>query len=215
MGRENDPNYRELEPPVTPEEALSKYGRESDWPDDVTIKPRDDWTWAERRAELYDMLERAGHRAALPSLRALGDRYDVSHTTIRKDLDAIAEWEAVHLGADVEVELSLLQRSAVRDYLREARKLRKEGKNDEAADMKAAAYRLASSHLSDLQSTGTVDHAAMKQEVALEGELDSTRTIEVDDEDRELALELVRARQERDAGGDGDDVDDGGDEADD
>jgi len=212
MGRENDPNYRELNPPMTPSEAIAEYGDFDEAPDEVVVKAREEWTWAERRAELYDQIEQVGHYSALgSSLRKLADRYDVSHTTIRNDLEAIREWEAEHLGDDVEVELSMLKRSAVRDLLNEARRARRAGKYDKSADLKAQAYRLASAHLGDLQSTGTVDHAAMKQEVAVEGELDSTSTLEVDEEDRELALELIRARQERDGSAD-DDVDEGGDD---
>lgn len=211
----NDPNYRDLNPPPTPSEVRAMYGADDPRLEEALddSKRREDWTWAERRAELYDMIERAGDwRNLSSSLRELGDRYDVSHTTIRNDIDAILEWEADHLGSDVEVELSMLQRSAVQDYLREARQKRKAGDYKKAAELKARAYKVASSHLSDLQSTGELDHAARKQEVALDAEVDSTTSFEVDDETRELALEVVRAQQQSDAGDRDEDDVDGGDE---
>jgi len=67
-------NYREINPP-----------------DD---KEPTDYTTAERRAELFDAIERAGHYRNLQrSYRQLGRQYDVSHETIRRDINKILEWK--------------------------------------------------------------------------------------------------------------------------
>lgn len=102
----NEPNYRQLSPPED--------------------KAPDEYSWAERRSELYDMIERAGHYRNLErSQRDLGNRYGVSHTTIRNDIQAINEWMADRLGDDAEAELETLKNRAVQ-------KLIDEGKEDKA-----------------------------------------------------------------------------------
>lgn len=104
-------------------------------------KPRTDYTYAERRAELYDAIERAGHYRNLErSTRKLGDRYGVSHTTIRKDIQAILDWKSNHLGENVDAELETLKTKAVQEALEEG----EAGK----------AYSIMSEHLQNLQSLG-------------------------------------------------------------
>jgi len=62
-------------------------------------KAREEYSYTERRAELYDLIEQAGHYRNLErSTRDLGNRYGVSHETIRNDIQAIHEWKAEHLG---------------------------------------------------------------------------------------------------------------------
>ena len=118
------PNYRAISPP----------------PD----KAREEYTYAERRARLYDMLDRAGHYRNLErSTRELGDRFGVSHTTIRNDIQAILEWKADHLGENIEGELETLKTKAVQDAL-------EDGDADKA-------YNIISQHLQNLQSIGVID----------------------------------------------------------
>lgn len=120
----NHPNYRAINPA----------------PD----KSKEDYTYAERRAELYNMLDRAGHYRNLEqSTRSLGDRFGVSHTTIRNDIQAILEWKADHLGDNIEGELETLKTKAVQDAL----------ENDNAEK----AYEIMSTHLENLQSIGVID----------------------------------------------------------
>lgn len=131
----NEPNYRTLSPP--------------------TDKKRTDYTYVERRAELYNALEDAGHYRNLErSTRELGNRYGVSHTTIRKDIQRILSWKADHLGENAEAELETLKTKAVRDAL----------DNNEPEK----AYSIISEHLSNLQSLGVIAEEPDKHE--LQGE---------------------------------------------
>jgi len=121
---DNDPNYRAITPPAD--------------------KKRTEYSYVERRAELYDMLERAGHYRNLErSTRQLGDRFGVSHTQIRKDIQRIMKWKAEHLGDHVDAELETLKTKAVQDAL----------ENGDAAK----AYDIISKHLQNLQSLGVVN----------------------------------------------------------
>jgi len=130
------PNYRSLSPPED--------------------KAREEYTYAERRAELHDMIDRAGHYRNLErSQRQLGDRYGVSHTTIRKDINAVLEWKAEHLGENTTAELETLKNRAVEQAL----------ENNDPAE----AYSIISQHLSNLQSVGAVEEAADKHEVTGSG----------------------------------------------
>lgn len=102
----NDPNYRQLSPPEE--------------------KPKDEYTWSERRSELYDLIERAGHYRNLErSQRQLAARYGVSQPTIHRDIQAINAWIAERLGDEAEAELETLKNRAVQ-------KLIEEGKEDKA-----------------------------------------------------------------------------------
>lgn len=96
----NVPNYRKLSPPED--------------------KDPEDYTWAERRAELYDMIERAGHyRNIERSQRELAARYGVAQNQIHEDIKAINEWTAEHLGAQAEAELETLKNRAVQKLIDE------------------------------------------------------------------------------------------------
>lgn len=98
----NVPNYRSLSPP-----------------DD---KPTEEYTWAERRSEIYDLIEKAGHyRNIEASQRELGRRYGVSHSQIREDIQAINEWTAEHLGDNAEAELESLKTTAVQHLIEQGK----------------------------------------------------------------------------------------------
>jgi len=126
------PNYRSLSPPED--------------------KPRSEYTYAERRAELYDLIDRAGHYRNLErSQRELGDRYGVSHTTIRKDINAILEWKAEHLGDNAEAELETLKTRAVEKALED--------------NEPEKAYSIVSQHVKNLQAVGAIEQAPSKHEV--------------------------------------------------
>lgn len=134
----NDPNYRALSAP--------------------SDKQREEYTWVERRAELYDLVEQAGHYRNLErSTRELGDRYGVSHTQIRKDLETIREWKRDHLGANAEADLETLYNHAVEELL----------DRGEVED----AYYLAKEHYEILQDMGEKERAPEKREVEHSGEV--------------------------------------------
>lgn len=185
----NEPNYREFVPD----------------PD----KPRTEYTWRDRRSELYDRIEKVGTWRNLPkSLRALGREYDVAHTTIRNDIDSLLEWEGSHLSDDTEANLSLLEKSASKDLTDAARYKRQQAANTDnpeerakylkqSAELKQKAYRLARNQLDAHLATGEIERPADK--VDLDADVDSDTTVSLDDDDRELALEFMRERQARDA----------------
>jgi hypothetical protein len=144
----DDPNYRAISPPEE--------------------KSRADYSYVERRAELYDLVEQAGHYRNLErSQRDLARRYDVSHTTIRKDLKRIREWKAERLGDDAEAELETLKTKAVDDLL-------DAGKSDKA-------YYLMMNHYETLMEAGVKDSAA--DEVQVDGEMSVVELLSQGDTD--------------------------------
>jgi hypothetical protein len=129
-------NYREINPP----------------PD----KPESEYTPAERRAELFDMIERAGHyRNLQQSYRQLGGRYGVSHETIRKDINRVLEWKRENLSPHAKVELETLKTKAVQELLEEKEY--------------AKAYKVMSEHYENLQSMGKEEKEPDKVDVGGEG----------------------------------------------
>lgn len=77
----------------------------------VPAKPPTEFTYAERRAELLQLVEQAGHPASLNQTE-LADRYDVSQQQISKDLDRLDEYirESLSDRRDLEIR-SVLRRS--------------------------------------------------------------------------------------------------------
>jgi DNA-binding GntR family transcriptional regulator len=143
------PNYRALSPPEE--------------------KARTEYTYAERRAELYDAIERAGHYRNLErSTRQLGDRYGVSHTTIRNDIERILEWKADHLGENIDAELETLKTKAVQEAL-------------EQGDA-AKAYSIMSEHLRNLQSLGIKEKEPQQLEDVTDGDGGFGTTVVLDSE---------------------------------
>jgi len=144
-------NYREINPP-----------------DD---KPEDEYTVAERRAEIFDAIERAGHyRNLQQSYRQLGRRYGVSHETIRKDINRVLEWKAENLSPHAKAELETLKTKAVQDLLDEGEVV--------------AAYQIMSQHYSNLQSMGEEEREPDR--LKHEGGVDVSSevvTVTADDED--------------------------------
>lgn len=146
----NSPNYQRISPP--PEKDPTEY------------------TFAERRAELFDMIQRqGGYRNLNKSQRALGERYGVVHRTIQKDIDRILAWKDEHLGEHAESELSLVQGRGVQDYLQAAKEYREKEQYEKAGECMAKAYELSSDHLEDLQEAGLKDKAPDKTEITGSG----------------------------------------------
>lgn len=150
---DNTPNYRQLSPP--------------------TDKLPEDFTWAERRGELYDMIERAGHYRNIEySQRELGDRYGVTHRTIQKDIAAVNAWIAEHLGSGAKAELDTLKTRAVLDLIEEGDT--------------AEAYDLMRRHYKTLMAAGVKEKAPDKHEHL--GEIDGfnfTINAATDDNDQD------------------------------
>lgn len=132
----NNPNYRKLSPP-----------------DDI---PPTEWSWTDRRAEIYDMIERAGHYRNLQrSQRDLARRYDVALSTLQNDIQRVTAFQATHLGDGAEHELETLKNSAIQEYIENGQK--------------AKAYYLMMNHYEILMEAGIKAKAADKHEVEHSG----------------------------------------------
>jgi len=116
-------------------------------------KEPEEYTTAERRAAIFDRIERAGHYRALQrTYRDLGDLYGVSHTTIRNDITAVLEWQKENLSPHAEAELEHLKTRAVEELIEEGEY--------------AEAYDLMRKHYKSLQEMGEREKAADKHEVS-------------------------------------------------
>lgn len=93
----DEPNYRDISAP--PDKRMSEY------------------TYIERRAKLYDMIEEVGHYRNLPASRELGQKFGVSHTQILNDIQVVNEWIADNIGDTAETELEVLKNKAVQDLI--------------------------------------------------------------------------------------------------
>lgn len=110
-----------------------------------------DYTYIERRGEIYDRIDRAGHHRNLEQTQhELADRYGVSQPQIWEDIQAINDWKSDKLGDDADVELETLKTKAVQDLL--------------AADDSEAAYYLMRKHYETLMDAGIKDKATDKHE---------------------------------------------------
>jgi len=129
----------------------------SNTPDYATLpvpseKPPTEYTWAERRSELYNYIEKAGHPRNLErSQKQLGDRYGVSQRQISDDVQAIREFESEHVGEDVRANTSFVCEKAVRELL-------ENGNHEEAAKLQIKYFEW-------LQEAGEEDKPADKHEV--------------------------------------------------
>lgn len=91
-------------------------------PDYKTIpipeKPKSEFTWQQRRSQLYNWIESAGHPRNLERSQAdIAREFDVSQPQISKDIAAIKEYEADNIGEDAEAETQLICKSAVRKLM--------------------------------------------------------------------------------------------------
>lgn len=91
---DNLPNYAAMEPP-----------------DD---KPVEEYTTHERRAEILQLLKRAGSPFAIKQVR-LADRFDVHESTISRDMDRLRESIDDTLGQDAKMTTRVLLEKTVRE----------------------------------------------------------------------------------------------------
>lgn len=131
---------------------------------DISIpsqKAESEYTWAQRRAALYEDLKNAGHYRNLPyTHREYGNRFDVSHTTIKDDIQTLLDYEAERLGEQADTELELVKGKAVKDWLTAAQQHRQDDEYDEAAKCMSNAYNLISKHYRTLMDVGIIDDTA-------------------------------------------------------
>ena len=100
MARGDDPNYAAMK---APEDKHPK-----------------DYSYIERRAEIYRLIEEAGHPHNLErSQQELADRYGVSQRQISKDIQRLREFEAEHNTERTKSVTSWLAEKAVMDAVQE------------------------------------------------------------------------------------------------
>lgn len=123
-------------------------------PDD---KPTDEFTYVERRASIYQMLEDAGHPRALePTQAELGDHFGVSQKQISKDIQRIREYEAERVGDNADTDTELVCRKAVMGLL-------EQGRFREAGELQLQYYDW-------LQSAGYKDREPDQVDLAVDGQ---------------------------------------------
>jgi hypothetical protein len=81
-------------------------------------KDRKDYSWQERRAEILQLIERAGHPRAL-NQRQLSREFDVSPSQINQDFDALAEYIAEHLDREHEFIMDRVLQGSVLNLVQE------------------------------------------------------------------------------------------------
>lgn len=79
-------------------------------------KAREDYSYVERRAEILERIERAGHPNAL-NKSELAREYGVNHTSIGRDFDALAEYVAANLDRNHSFIMDRVLRGAVRNLV--------------------------------------------------------------------------------------------------
>lgn len=118
--------------------------------------PLEEYSYVERRAALFEMVEEAGHTRRLErSQTALAERFGVDQSTISRDLKRLREWKAERLGEGAAAELMTLKTKAIRELL----------DRGESAE----AYHLMRKHYELLLETGAVPRAS--KEVEVDGKL--------------------------------------------
>jgi hypothetical protein len=79
-------------------------------------KPREEYSYVERRVEILDRIERAGHPDVLNKSQ-LAREHGVSHTSIGWDFDALAESVTENLDCDHSFVMDRVLRGAVRNLV--------------------------------------------------------------------------------------------------
>jgi len=79
-------------------------------------KPPEEYTYNERRAEILQLIERKGHPWGF-NYSELGRRYGVSHKTISKDFDLLADWYEDKIGSDAKQASDLAYRRIVQEHM--------------------------------------------------------------------------------------------------
>jgi hypothetical protein len=78
-------------------------------------KPPSEYSYVERRAEILELIEEAGHPDALTKTR-LADRYDISPAQITKDFDRLREYIRDTLGHHRHAISEALYHKAIKEY---------------------------------------------------------------------------------------------------
>ena len=144
-------------------------------------KPPAEYTYTERRTEIYQLMQEAGHPKNLNQTRLSG-RYGVSHQQIHKDFNRLKAYRRDRAGADAVPTTEFVCEKGVRELM----------SNEEYA--KAIDKQL--SYMEWLYDEGVREKAPDKTEHS--GDMDVTQQHELSDKDRDLALEVIRQRNAAD-----------------
>lgn len=79
-------------------------------------KPRSDYKYSERRAAILRFIEKAGHPRAL-NMAQLAREFDVSHTTIRNDMDILREYVSENIDREHEFVMDRVLQGAMRNLV--------------------------------------------------------------------------------------------------
>ena len=121
-------------------------------------KPPDEYTWPERRSEIYNLIEEAGHPRNLERTQEqLGRRYGVSQRQISDDIEAIREYEQDRVGDDAKANTGFICQKAVRELM-------DDGEYKDAAELQLK-------YNNWLQDTGEQDKEPEKLEHSSDGSL--------------------------------------------
>jgi len=141
-----------------------------DIPDD---KPPSEYHWTERRAEILQLIEKAGHPGSISPTR-LADRYDVSKSQISQDKSRLQEFIVEQIDEPaVDAITSTVFQTAVRELM----------DNDE--------YRKAAKTVADWNDwLGDRGHVEREPD-----RLEANVNLDVDDESKEILRETLRRRR--------------------
>ena len=141
-----------------------------DIPDD---KPPSEYHWTERRAEILQLIEKAGHPDSISPTR-LADRYDVSKSQISQDKSRLQEFIVEQIDEPaVDAITSTVFQTAVRELM----------DNDE--------YRKAAKTVADWNDwLGDRGHVEREPD-----RLEANVNLDVDDESKEILRETLRRRR--------------------
>lgn len=125
---------------------MSDDSSDSEQPDYASIQPddskdKDEYSWRERRAELYRLLKKHGHpRNIEMSQTQLADQYGVDQSMISKDFDRLRKYFNQRSGKRAVGETGLLGEKVIEQIVEQARELEETADDLESAgDFRSAA----------------------------------------------------------------------------
>ena len=98
-------------------------------------KDPEEYSYVERRSEIYGMIEDAGHPKNLERNQTeLANRYGVAQSQISKDMAKLREYEAHHNGTRTRAVTSWLAEKTVTKHIQAAKNLENADRFEDAAD---------------------------------------------------------------------------------
>jgi len=149
-------------------------------------KEPEEYTWPERRAEIYDAIDEVGHYRNLEKTQyEIAERYDVGQSTIRDDIQKVNDWMAENVGQTATAELTQLKNKAVQALIDQDR---------------YKEYRLMHEHVEMLAEVADtpIIKAAERQEIKQEQKMDVDMGVDISARGPEVAYQVVHAAEEED-----------------